>query len=1322
MSHFLIPSPDGVASTDDQSHTNNDKNNNNDNNNNNDKNNNNNNNASTTARGNFRAATFNKANQDDASANNNKIQQNVGADDDDDDDDDNDQLQHINTPDATDAASKIGDITPKKERTPTKKKTAAEANTCSIDAVDFAQSAVTFAANSLVSLQAQLADCKRKLADMTKKYQDTVMTEAKTRADLTQFQLEQRQANDTEVEGAEKKAFLKTKPKEWSAAQHAFALRCYNIYCNEQVHAHGHRLFYPPSPSKVAALGDEYMLEPVWLVFPHLCRRLKDTMKCQKKGCRFPVSNRSMEQTVYSVWLGDRRAWIITRDYDCSADHDKTNGIDIFERYLPDFLPFRSTHAHAEVSSGSFYFEKSLVQTLFTFYTTTNGSVQGALDMMKATYQASALSRYRQYIDSIDPQALTRHLPGVIMPFIDPVVPGVKTIQRLLKDVATSIKKMQDATMTHKATFAKTISCDHVFSANRRTKLAVNAQDDSTFASACFTVVSDTNYIVGCVYANAESYQLLVNYFNAFKRIRTTQDGHEDELRVIWVDKCCSHGGFRDSLRSIFSDRVLVKLDFFHAVRRLYRHTLRTDKRSTTFVKEFVEAHWHTPHDVIPAAAAAAAAATDDNDDDFEDDDDTFNRSLLTQRAGKNQLRTIPPPAMLEPKLSQLLNSEKWKAHLESEPWKNLTEQVRLHMGHAVRGCLSDPPTDFVNAQFTRNGKTLQVRGSVKNEVVHRIFKATCGHKYSGGGVELVVLAQRAISYEYNSERHVHDYYEEHPDAAKFFFVAQTMMATAYYLKSRVPLLNERVSNPFLQLMPMNNEHYPLFADYVPNLCDSTTPQLAQELVKRALKQEASVDKKRRGLNLVDGADGAASLVIDSQQRRQLQIRPAPPPPPPLPVHGGGDDDDAAANNNNIARKDLTHALLDSWNYLGCSSKHHNRSAREVRPLFQQSIANVITASAINLELQQTATVFCQDSICFLFPQIQDAAVLWSQSRDAELRQKLINAVLWAWVKLTRAPLAVVQADAAGKLFVQIITGFSIQLNDNADYGDAGIFNFEPDSVTILRVDPCAGWSFVRFGVLGALPPPAPPKQKRLPGVGVDNANCDDDNGGGDGCCRDDDDDDDDDADDDARRRRPTRGSERDMPEALRFARNGQRPAALTAQSDGTRRSKSLKWDDAMEKQLRELLEVEGGGKSPSWEVITPKFSAWYKQQPGKHQFEDNSFEMWKSRLTSKHQVLQRKAKEKAPAAAAAAAAAAPDVVPTGLVEAFVNNPAVVAKFRQLLLGLDSAPAPAAAADNGEEKKTKKPTAKSDEKKSSKKNKAKATTSPAAKKKIARSK
>ena len=624
---------------------------------------------------------------------------------------------------------------------------------------------------------------------------------------------------------------------------------------------------FPPPAPRCGARLEAHTMPEFWVFLPHKSRHWATqsgdkpcTMRVEcadgsSKLCGNTLSAQKVHQTVLPLLFCDRVVWVITEDYRCMKNQKVTHSPCGWDPELLDGMGLHVPWRRSAPVRGSFLIHVSAIEYFHHGYSRSSASLPGLLRQLLAMHQATLVSDWAAFLSSqnaVDRIAnIARPLGAFLYNTIaDPMppmrlyydLPDQKTLARFLKEVADSIQPAQDAMMSYFATTTTMMSMDHVYSANSRVSIRLDANGRRAPIGRCMlTVVNQRKFVIMTPWLPGESYQLVENLFAQFRQLI----GNDALIRAVWVDKCCGPGGVRNALMGSFpadanGNVTQVKLDLYHSNRRLSSACARNDPDQRTLITAVNNVRWE-PANQQPGIDAAN----------------------LPPSARRLKQADEQHAAILA-----VTQSEPWRTRLATAPWQPLRDALERMLQHVKNGCLSDPVDAHgapINVAYTRAGETLTARGSVANESLHRNLSFVGAGKFSTTGALLMLMCQRSIVTEWNLHRHWLDLRDEVAGAMQMQlssprldhflpaeFACLSQLQELYFvrrsLKARFPntwqgaLINRSLPDisPFIDATfsvttPMC---LPQFDNVVPSRLREVTEAEAKALVSEALKHD----------------------------------------------------------------------------------------------------------------------------------------------------------------------------------------------------------------------------------------------------------------------------------------------------------------------------------------------------------------------------------------------------------------------------------------------------------------------------------------------------
>lgn len=477
---------------------------------------------------------------------------------------------------------------------------------------------------------------------------------------------------------------------------------------------------------------DEAMIPPVTIVAPHLVR--PQVKKCGDAQCDCSSVTTYGLGTPVVLYAMTGPELLVPVLYQCYKNEKGKSGYATKKRVWKSTEPWYLTAMSCAVElsqvffSGVNYYAYQLIDFIYSCYTKSRANVGALVESVRAVYGRAYLERVGVWLEQ---QLPTKHIAdeqGSLMRFgFTHKTPDLRvdlhkargawkfvtaeTVVRLVEIHAEGLRVLQDKFLIVHAKNSVVLSGDHVFSMVSLLKVPGEKKGRRNNKSM-YGLVNERQMIIGMVRVDGESYGELEPFF------RELEPWVRDTVQGIYVDKCCNRGGFKAAIQRLLGD-VWVKLDLFHAVRRLSKVLNRRDPLHNAFDVAVRNAHWKYAPGVDVSAIRLHSEV--DASAKYIPDRET----LLTQ------VRAV----VEDPKYQAVVKTagvQKW--------WKN-------HQHHINSDCLSDPATRLAFTDV--EGVTFTARGSVKNESVHRRGNATTRTGVACG--ETLLNAQhRAVMCEWN--------------------------------------------------------------------------------------------------------------------------------------------------------------------------------------------------------------------------------------------------------------------------------------------------------------------------------------------------------------------------------------------------------------------------------------------------------------------------------------------------------------------------------------------------------------------------------------------
>jgi hypothetical protein len=497
------------------------------------------------------------------------------------------------------------------------------------------------------------------------------------------------------------------------------------------------RCVYSFEPRELHVSRDSYcesvLFPRVHIVAPHISRHGR--LRCPIDGCNNKAKCTGVK-SIKTLFTVSGPELLVVLGFDCYActsgqgkDDKKTYGKKVGHTWDAIDAGWARQMGYSEeiaeyVVGHEFAFKASLIEQIHGLYGLTPTTVEKITDMLRGVYCTEYYGRLsgwlREYADAhpvhagrVDCAAnkAKRQVMEASLPRDVGDPPGVwsgfsaKTCHNIIVQRAESLEKTQDKFLTMHVRGSKFLSGDHVFSTNRYLE-----QGDNYDWKGTYTSLNERHYATGAVWVRSESYAALDRFF---KEQLFQMSG--DRPAGFYVDKCCGRGSFGDCIKRSFGE-VWVKLDLYHALRRLRKAAKRHSAEQRAFVRELCRAHWATT--------------------------DQYRSEYSIHKIPQNE-RWIPQPLQLEEQLQAVFDKyQNSEAITEGilEWWKN-------HLVHVRSNCLSDPPEEL--AYHCADGKVRTGRGSVKNESFHRNAKYASS-KWTSCGIALKCAVHRAVITRWN--------------------------------------------------------------------------------------------------------------------------------------------------------------------------------------------------------------------------------------------------------------------------------------------------------------------------------------------------------------------------------------------------------------------------------------------------------------------------------------------------------------------------------------------------------------------------------------------
>jgi hypothetical protein len=392
--------------------------------------------------------------------------------------------------------------------------------------------------------------------------------------------------------------------------------------------------------------------------------------------------------------------------------------------------------------------------------------------------------------------------------------------------MASELKPHQDRFIAAHLAGSAILSGDHVFSANKRI-LGTNLR-------SAYTLLNERHYVVAVVWTATESYAALEVLFKWVQRtLRRSPVG-------VYVDNCCGRGSFGDSIRKVFGAETWVKLDVFHAFRRLFVHVNKSSSVARQFAQDMFRAHWAT--------------------------EEKYRQTPL--REIPQNAKFLPLPQLLELHLTQVM--EKYANSPDIASNQVIQDWWKLHLSHVRNGCLSDPTNHTLLIENCADGKVRTARGSVKNEEDNRKLKLN-----SNGGA--------AVSTFYRVAIHRNTFVRKNFDTGavvdgrfNFPLADFRVLHTLRYVAVPYVSVTHMFGHPCVQPLPFpsmqpesNNGIIGMFEDYNGNETIDGMPTWCHQSLSRmmaVLKRDGSYNEPP--IVIPDSASCLTQLVADTQWKR----------------------------------------------------------------------------------------------------------------------------------------------------------------------------------------------------------------------------------------------------------------------------------------------------------------------------------------------------------------------------------------------------------------------------------------------------------------------
>ncbi len=524
--------------------------------------------------------------------------------------------------------------------------------------------------------------------------------------------------------------------------------------------------FVHPRPVPYSMKFEEHLVADFWLLALHrLVKDLPPCPTCQRKlrcmGVN-PHGPRKMFTIAGPVFVVAYRYGCYTME---NGKQSSKNG-HTFLSYSGELLALvpEARRAWPIMEMSKYLISNDLLDALHMLYTTTACTLSQVQRTFSSLYSSVYVTKVAAWLTAVGqanrPGTLSHSWGGRGAPpplelqhhntFYDFL--SVDTIRDLVLWRSRQLQRLQDESMTMKT--GSVMSGDHVFSGLRLTII----QGHRTW-KGMFTLHNEFNCVVLCVWVTDESYESLRLAFAALKR-RFIFWGTTG-VRIIYVDKCCGRGGFKDAVRSVLKWKAAektelvskwmavqtaeavqkltaqleleleVKLDLAHSNGRIRKVLAFNDKTQCVFFESFRSAFWQ----LSPPFQGRRWAEVPQN------------------------YRCIPQPAQLQTNLLELKKKFEGHAFIDGE---SFSRAWSLLLTHVSNGCLSDSPGVDLALQ-TADGQTRTARSSSQNEGGHRKIKGAC-QKGTTCGTALTAGAHRAIYWRHNAQQKVRFFAgKEHP-------------------------------------------------------------------------------------------------------------------------------------------------------------------------------------------------------------------------------------------------------------------------------------------------------------------------------------------------------------------------------------------------------------------------------------------------------------------------------------------------------------------------------------------------------------------------------
>jgi hypothetical protein len=513
-------------------------------------------------------------------------------------------------------------------------------------------------------------------------------------------------------------------------------------------------LFVTPRPCVFSTKFEDHMVEGFYLFALHrLVRELPKCPTCGRKMRCLGINNKGPRK----LFTLTGPCWVLAYRYGC---YETVAGVvsgknaHVFLSYSGEMLDacpeVRRILPIYEMSK--LMITESLLDCIHMMYTTTAVTLSQIQKTFASIYSSEYLRHVSSYLTAVGfanrPGTLKAHWGSGAIPPIELQHHhqhydffSVDTLRALVVWRSARLAPMQDQAMTMK--LGTIVSGDHVFSGLRLTIIAGHR-----CFKGMYTLHNELNQCVLCVWVTDESYEALRNAFSALRK-RFIAAGVIG-VRIVYVDKCCGRGGFKDQLISklkfstaekqllqakwqqvksasevsrlvaLLDEEIEVKLDLAHSNGRVRKLLSFQDKAQVSFFEDFRQAHW----------------------------------LLQAPHVGKRwsevpqNYRSIPGPMVLHQQLEEVLTKFNGHSFVRGETF---VKQWNLLMSHVANGCLSDC-VNIDLALATSSGQTRTARSSSQNEGGHRKIKGASS-KGAICGTDLTAGSHRAIYWRHNQQQ-----------------------------------------------------------------------------------------------------------------------------------------------------------------------------------------------------------------------------------------------------------------------------------------------------------------------------------------------------------------------------------------------------------------------------------------------------------------------------------------------------------------------------------------------------------------------------------------